>query len=187
MAKRDYYEVLGVPRDASPEDIKRAYRRLARQHHPDMNKDNPKAAEEKFKELSEAYEVLADEKKRQNYNAMGFEGVETDFGPQGFTWQNFTHGQDLEDLLGSGLFERFFQQAAAGETFGTGGRPGRFRGRAGSDLEMSMRVPMSVAITGAHRAIEDPPLSRMSRLQGHGCEGREGDRDLPGVQGNRPG
>ncbi|MGC2033963.1 MAG: molecular chaperone DnaJ [Thermoplasmata archaeon] len=183
MAKRDYYEVLGVPRDASPEDIKRAYRRLARQHHPDMNKDNPKAAEEKFKELSEAYEVLADEKKRQNYNAMGFEGVETDFGPQGFTWQNFTHGQDLEDLLGSGLFERFFQQAAAGETFGTGGRPGRFRGRAGSDLEMSMRVPMSVAITGAHRAIEIPRSRECPDCKGTGAKDGKAIETCPECKG----
>ncbi|HXY12043.1 MAG TPA: DnaJ domain-containing protein, partial [Thermoplasmata archaeon] len=60
MAKRDYYEVLGVPKTASEDEIRTAYRRLARQYHPDVAKENPKAAEEKFKEFSEAYEVLAD-------------------------------------------------------------------------------------------------------------------------------
>ena len=67
----DYYTVLGVDRDASKDDIKRAYRRLAKKYHPDLNKDNPKAAEEKFKEISEAYEVLSDPQKRANFDRFG--------------------------------------------------------------------------------------------------------------------
>ncbi len=122
MANRDYYEVLGVPRTASPDEIKSAYRKLARQHHPDMNKENPKAAEEKFKELSEAYEVLASPEKRQRYDQFGSAAVENDFGPQGFTWQNFTHAGDLEDLLGSSaLFQQLFGGAFGGDLFGVRG------------------------------------------------------------------
>ncbi|MCI4355128.1 MAG: DnaJ domain-containing protein, partial [Thermoplasmata archaeon] len=94
MAKRDYYEVLGLSRSASTDEVKSAYRRLARQFHPDVNKGDTKVAEERFKEVSEAYEVLADTEKRKRYDQMGFAGVETDFGPQGFTWQNFTHVGD---------------------------------------------------------------------------------------------
>ncbi|HEY8665320.1 MAG TPA: DnaJ domain-containing protein, partial [Tepidisphaeraceae bacterium] len=70
MAKRDYYEVLGVPRTATQDEIRKAHRKLARQHHPDMNKGN-KASEEKFKEVQEAYDVLSDEQKRRNYDQFG--------------------------------------------------------------------------------------------------------------------
>src|SRR5437773_4571191 len=75
MADADYYGVLGVPRGASSDEIKRAYRRLAKKFHPDLNKDNPKAAEEKFKQLSEAYEVLADPEKRKIYDQFGADGL----------------------------------------------------------------------------------------------------------------
>ena len=75
MAKRDYYEVLGVPRNASADDIKKAYRKLAMKYHPDRNRDNPKAAEEKFKEVAEANEVLSDEQKRAAYDQFGHAGV----------------------------------------------------------------------------------------------------------------
>jgi molecular chaperone DnaJ len=73
--KRDYYEVLGVPKDASPEDVKKAYRQLARQYHPDVTKEDPKVAEERFKEISEAYEVLVDTEKRTLYDKYGHAGV----------------------------------------------------------------------------------------------------------------
>ena len=120
MAKRDYYEVLGVPRTATPDEGKLANRRLARLHHPDMNKDNPKAAEEKFKELSEADQVLVDPERRQRDHQLGFTGVQSDFGPGGFTWQNFTHVGDLEDLLGSNsdFFQQLFNQGFGADRFG---------------------------------------------------------------------
>jgi molecular chaperone DnaJ len=173
MAKRDYYDVLGVPRTASPEEIKSAYRRLAREYHPDLNKGNPKVAEEKFKELSEAYEVLADETKRKRYDAGGFSGVENDFGPGGFNWQNFTHQGDLEDLLGSSDFlQQLFSQAAGGGLFGGfEGRGPRFirpeiRGR---DVEVSIRVPLRAAVTGATPAIDVPRSTSCPDCKGTGA------------------
>src|SRR3989304_1199083 len=109
MAEQDYYEILGVPRGASKEEIKRAYRRLAKKHHPDLNKDNPKSAEEKFKKVSEAYEVLIDDDKKRIYDAYGREGLRQQvWGGQGFDWDRFTHAADLEDLLGRDLFPSFF-------------------------------------------------------------------------------
>ncbi|MGD0587411.1 MAG: molecular chaperone DnaJ [Thermoplasmata archaeon] len=166
MAKRDYYEVLGVPKTASPDDIKAAYRRLARQYHPDVAKDDPKAAEEKFKEFSEAYEVLADPDKRQKYDQLGFTGVETDFGPGGFNWQNFTHMGDLEDLLGSNpLFQQLF--TGFGTQFGGGSR--RRGGYRGNDVEIAVRLPLIAAVEGAQPTVEVPHTGPCSSCQGTGA------------------
>jgi len=167
MAKRDYYEVLGVPKSASPDEIKQAYRRLARQYHPDVAKENPKAAEEKFKEFSEAYEVLADPEKRQKYDQLGFSGVETDFGPGGFNWQNFTHMGDLEDLLGaSPLFQQFF--GGFGMPFGGGGERGRTAFR-GNDVEVAVRLPLIAAVQGAHPTVEVPHVGPCPSCGGNGA------------------
>jgi len=166
MAKRDYYEVLGVPRAATTDEVKSAYRRLARQYHPDVAKENPKVAEEKFKELSEAYEVLIDPAKRQRYDQLGFPGVESDFGPQGFTWQNFTHAGDVEDLFGSSpLFQQLF------ESFGMpfGGLPRREPGR-GADAEMTVRLPLSAAVHGAHPTVEVPHARQCEDCRGTGAK-----------------
>ena len=166
MAKRDYYEVLGVPKTASEDEIKQAYRRLARQYHPDVAKENPKAAEEKFKEISEAYEVLADTEKRARYDQQGFAGVETDFGPGGFNWQNFTHVGDLEDLFGgSNLFQQLF--ANFGMPFGGATRPGgAFRG---SDVELTVRLPLTAAVQGARPTIEVPHTGPCPDCRGTGA------------------
>lgn len=173
MAKRDYYEVLGVPRTASPEEIKTSYRRLARAYHPDLHRENPKASEEKFKELSEAYEVLADETKRRHYDAGGFSGVETDFGPGGFNWQNFTHAGDIEDLLGSSDFlQQLFAQAAGGGVFGGfgGGTPRWARPELrGRDVEVSIRVPLRAAVTGTETAIDVPRSEPCKDCRGTGA------------------
>ncbi len=165
MARRDFYEVLGVSKTASPDEIKQAYRRLAREHHPDMNRENPKAAEEKFKELSEAYEVLADPERRKRYDTMGFSAVESDFGPQGFTWQNFTHASDLEDLLGSNpIFQQLFGGIFGGaQAFGGGGpMPGR-------NIEVAIRVPLSAALTGARSSLSIPFVGPCPQCMGTGA------------------
>jgi molecular chaperone DnaJ len=165
MAKKDYYEVLGVPRTATTDDVKSAYRRLARQYHPDVAKEDPKAAEEKFKEISEAYEVLANDEKRRRYDQLGFSGVESDFGPGGFSWQNFTHAQDLEDLLGaSPLFAQLF--GSFGGPFGGVGGGG---GRRGSDLEMTVRLPLAAAVEGAHPMVEVPRVVDCPSCRGTGA------------------
>ncbi|MGI0132160.1 MAG: molecular chaperone DnaJ [Thermoplasmata archaeon] len=183
MAKRDYYEVLGVPRGAGSDEIRTAYRRLARQYHPDMNKDDQKAAEEKFKELSEAYEVLADDEKRRRYDQMGFPGVQTDFGPQGFTWQNFSHVGDLEDLLGSsGFFQQLFEQG-----FGTGAAGGTRRRvevpYRGSDIEVGIRLPLSAAVTGATPTIEVPQAGPCSDCRGTGAKNGAALETCPECEG----
>jgi molecular chaperone DnaJ len=98
--KRDYYEVLGVERQAGEDDIKKAYRQLARQYHPDVTKEDPKVAEERFKEISEAYEVLMDKQKRDLYDKYGHAGVNSQFQGGGFNWNDFTHQGDIRDIFG---------------------------------------------------------------------------------------
>src|SRR5512136_1681820 len=102
--KRDYYEVLEIGKSASKDEIKKAYRKLAMKFHPDMNKENQKEAEEKFKEISEAYEVLVDDDKRARYDQYGHEGVSSTFGTGGFDWSNFTHFGDISDIFGGSGF-----------------------------------------------------------------------------------
>jgi len=99
--RRDYYEVLGIKRGCSHDEVKSAYRKLAKEYHPDCNPDNRPKAEEKFKELSEAYEVLANSDKRRLYDLHGHEGVSRQFGPGGFDFRrDFTHVDDISDLFG---------------------------------------------------------------------------------------
>jgi molecular chaperone DnaJ len=168
MAKKDYYEVLGVPRTASADDIKGAYRRLARQYHPDVAKENPKVAEERFKEVSEAYEVLANPETRQRYDQRGFEAVEPNFGPGGFGWQNFTHQGDLEDLLSS---NPFFQQLFGNLGGGFGGGGGRRYGISrGSDVEVTVRLPLTAAIHGAQPLVSVPRTEACRDCGGTGAK-----------------
>ena len=122
MAKRDYYEVLGVDRGASEDEIKKAYRKHALQYHPDRNQDNPQA-EEMFKEGAEAYEVLMDAQKRQAYDRFGHDGVSSTFRGGGFQWSDFSHAGDFQDIfsnldeifggVGGGIFRRFVWSGAA--------------------------------------------------------------------------
>ena len=168
--KRDYYEVLGVPKSASAEEVKRAFRRLAKEHHPDMHKENKKAAEEKFKELSEAYEVLADPQKRRRYDAGGFEGVATDFGEQGFRRQDFSHASDVADIFGD-LFGR--RGAAYGgsifdDVFGGRSGPGRAGPRQGNHLQAVVPVTLQEAASGIEREI---PIRRQEPCESCGGTG----------------
>ncbi|HEC56932.1 MAG TPA: molecular chaperone DnaJ [Candidatus Syntrophoarchaeum butanivorans] len=143
MTKRDYYEVLGVSRNATQDEIKRAYRRLAKRYHPDLNKDNPEEAEERFKELAEAYEVLSDPEKRARYDRFGHEGV--GFGERGFTWSDFTHFSDLDDLFGD-FFSQFFGGFRES-------RKKRATPRRGRDLRYDLEITLKEAAFGAEKEI----------------------------------
>jgi molecular chaperone DnaJ len=144
----DYYEILGVKKDASTQEIKRAFKKLARKYHPDVNKDNQKEAEKKFKEISEAYEVLADPEKRSNYDRFGKEGVH--FQGRNFTWQDFTHQDDLRDIFGD-LFEGFgFGGGGSifGNLFGQTTRTRESR-RAHKPSGEDVRIPLEISLKEA--------------------------------------
>lgn len=140
MAK-DYYEVLGVSRDASQDEIKKAFRGLARKYHPDANPDNRTQAEEKFKEIGEAYEVLSDSNKRRMYDQTG--SVDFGSGRQDFSWQDFSHFNDFSDL--GDIFRDIFGGGGGG--FGDSFFGG-FRNR-GPDLDLAMQL--NVTLEDAYR------------------------------------
>lgn len=141
MEKRDYYEVLGVQKNASKDEIKKAYRKLAVQYHPDKNPGN-KAAEEKFKEATEAYEILCDDQKKSAYDQFGFAGVEGMAGQHDF--RNF---QGFEDIFGGGDFSSIFENIFGGAFgFGGGGR-GRAR-RSGASLRSDIEISFKDAVYG---------------------------------------
>ena len=155
--KRDYYEVLGVAKDATADQIKSAYRKLAMKYHPDRNPDNPEA-KEKFTEVSEAYEVLSNPEKRQRYDQFGHQGV--NFGPGGFDFgRDFSHFQDvdLNDILNS-----FFGGAGGGggfsSFFGGGRRQSRQAdpnaSKRGDDLTYRLDIDFDEAIFGSERTID---------------------------------
>jgi len=174
--KRDYYEVLGVPRDATTEQIKSAYRRLAKKYHPDMNKDNPEEAEEKFKELSEAYEVLVDENKRANYDRYGFAGVQNNFSPGGFDWKDFTHFGDLNDIFGGGFSDFFGGGSIFDFFFDRGRRRGPSRG---SDLRYDLTVSFEEAAFGTEKEIEIYREENCQSCNGTGALGGTALRTCP--------
>lgn len=175
MPERDYYEILGADRGASPEELKRAYRSLARKHHPDLNPDDKKAAEIRFKEVQEAYDILGDPEKRKLYDLYGraaFQGAAA--GPRaGATEWSAREGAAYENVD----FSQFFGNAAGPRTgpagaegFDAGGsifeeilgrvRGGRRANRAsgprsgaGGDVESSLRIPFLTAVTGGEQPI----------------------------------
>jgi len=166
VAKKDYYELLGVPRASSADEIKKAYRKLAMKYHPDRNPGD-KVAESKFKEISEAYEVLSDANKRQQYDQYGHDGLKAAFGPGGFDFsRDFTHMSDLQDVLGSifgdggGIFDDFF---------GAGGRRRTRDGRQqGADLRFDLEIDFEEAIFGSEREITLPMTEECSKCSGSG-------------------
>src|SRR5713226_9738740 len=135
-SKRDYYEILGVRKDAEVEEIKRAYRRLAMEHHPDRNVGNAEA-EEKFKEAAEAYEVLHDLEKRHRYDRYGHAGLE------GMNVPHFNNAQSVFDLFGD-LFGDFFGQRS------------RRGPQAGRDLQIGIELDLAEAARGVSKTITVP-------------------------------
>lgn len=165
MAKKDYYQVLGVPRDAAPEQIKKAYRQLALKHHPDRNPGS-KEAEERFKEAAEAYSVLADAEKRSVYDRFGHDGLRGE-GYQGFSGFDSSVFEDFEDILGN-LFGFSFGDLFGGRERGRGNR--RSRGR---DLALEVEIGLEEAAAGVEREIK---LSRAET-----CPACKGSKRKPGT------
>lgn len=196
MANHDFYETLGVSRKASQEDIRKAYKKLAREYHPDNRPDDPEA-EKKFKELQEANSVLSDPEKRAQYDRFGsaFQNAGAGGGGPQFHWSTSGDGGpggvDLEDVLGGGF--------DLGDLFGgLGGRSGRQarpRPRAGQDVEIEIEIPFQVAVEGGQHGV---PLRRENgtteRLNvkvpagvNTGSVIRLAGQGQPGMQGGPPG
>ena len=159
MAKRDYYEVLGIGRDASEADIKGAYRKLALKYHPDRNPGDAQA-EERFKEASEAYEVLSDAEKRTSYDRFGHAGVEGSFSGGGFQWSDFTHATDFDDIFGD-LFSSFFGGGRSRR--GPSGPP---RGR---DLKVAIELTLEEVAQGVEKTINLHRLQSCATCKGSGA------------------
>ncbi len=158
MAKRDYYEVLGVEKNASDDELKKAYRKLARQYHPDVNPDN-KEAEEKFKEINEAYETLSDSSKREQYDRFGHDGPGGFGGAGGFG--GFGGGGDFGGM--NDIFDMFF-----GGGFGGGQQQ---RGpRKGSDLRYDLTIDFEEAVFGTEKTITLPKWETCSTCHGSGAK-----------------
>ncbi len=164
MIKRDYYQVLGVPRDAQAEDIKKAYRQLALKHHPDRNPGS-KEDEEKFKEAAEAYSVLADAEKRSVYDRFGHDGLRG----QGFSGFDSSVFEDFEDILGN-LFGFSFGDFFGGRERGQGGVR-RSRGR---DMALEVEIGLEEAAAGVEKEI------KMSRAET--CPVCRGSKRKPGTK-----
>ena len=161
MAKRDYYEVLGVIKSTSPEDIKKAYRKSALKYHPDKNKGD-KASENKFKEASEAYHVLSDKKRRKNYDQFGHAAFEGGPGRGGF--ENFDFSQFSTSF--SDIFEDFFE--GFGETRGR--RQGRSSSFRGEDLRYDLSISLEDAYHGKKHEINFSSSEKCGRCDGYGGE-----------------
>jgi len=151
MAKRDYYEILGVERSADEKDIKKAYRRVAMKYHPDRNPDDPQA-DEKFKEATEAYDVLTDSEKRAAYDRFGHAGVEGQAGGAG----GFAGGS-FSDIFGD----------VFGDIFG-GGR-GRGGPQRGADLRYTLDISLEQAVRGTTTEIRVPTLVSCGTCHGSGA------------------
>ena len=164
MAKKDYYDTLGVPKNASDEDIKKAYRKLAMKHHPDRNQgDSAKAAEEKFKEAKEAYEMLSDDQKRAAYDQYGHAGVDPNMrgaggpGAEGFGGFAEAFGDIFGDVFGG---------QRGGPQRGAGGRQ-VFRG---GDLSYAMEVTLEEAANGKDAQIRIPSWDDCTTCKGSGAK-----------------
>lgn len=159
MAKRDYYEVLGVSKNANDAEIKKAYRKIAKQYHPDANPNNQEA-ETKFKEATEAYEVLSDSSKRQTYDQFGHAAFD---GAAGGAGGNFS-GMDMGDI-----FESFFGGGGFSDIFGGGGRRRRGPSR-GADLQYNLTIDFEEAVFGCQKEISFQADDKCDNCNGTGAK-----------------
>lgn len=181
MAKRDYYEVLGVSKTASADEIKKAYKKMAIKYHPDRNPGD-KEAEEKFKEAAEAYDVLHDEQKRARYDQFGHEGVN---GAGGFGGGGFSGGMNMDDIF-SMFGDIFGGRGGFGSGFGGGfgggqRRPAQFRG---SDLRMRVRMNLSEIAKGATKKFILKKDVTCTHCHGTGAEGDSSTSTCPTCHGS---
>lgn len=158
MAKRDYYEVLGVAKNASEDELKKAYRKLAMKYHPDRNPDNP-SAEEKFKEAKEAYEMLSDAQKRDAYDRYGHAGVDPNMGAGGFGGGAGGFSDAFGDIFGD-----IFGNAAGGRR---GGGPQVYRG---ADLRYNLEITLEQAAAGFDTTIRVPSWDECGVCHGSGAK-----------------
>ena len=162
--KRDFYEVLGVVREASEQEVKSAYRKMAMKHHPDKNPGN-KEAEEKFKEAAEAYSILGDKEKRAVYDRYGHSGIGSFSGSEGFSGFNPDMFADFSDVLGSFFF---------GDFFGSGNRRRRSGPVRGADLQYHMEITLEEAIKGIEKEITIPRMDGCEKCEGTGSSTAQG-------------
>jgi molecular chaperone DnaJ len=169
VSKKDYYEVLGLGRDADDQQIKAAYRKMALQHHPDRNPNNT-TAEESFKEAAEAYSVLSDPQKRATYDRFGHQGLSSAGG--GFDPNAFA---DFSDILGD-----FF---GFGDLFGGGGQRRRNRPQRGEDVRYDLEISFEDAVFGMTAEIQVPTVEQCGRCSGKGAEPGSGATTCPTCHG----
>ena len=155
MSKRDYYEVLGVDRNADAKEIKKAYRRVAMKHHPDRNEGNTES-EEKFKEASEAYEILSSEEKRAAYDRFGHDGVDPNRAGGGGGFSSGGFGDIFGDVFG--------------DIFGGGGGGGARRARRGSDLQYNLELSLEEAVAGVEKKVRLRTLVGCRTCSGSGSK-----------------
>ncbi len=170
MTKKDYYKILGVSKDASKAEIKKAYKTLAKKYHPDLNKEEGSA--EKFKEISEAASVLGDDEKREQYDQFGT--TADDFGGGGFDFSDFSsfaEGFDFEDI-----FDSFFG--------GGFSRRRRSAARAGADLRYDIEITLEEAAFGVKKTISIPRLETCDKCNGTGAESEEDIETCPDCDGS---
>ncbi|MDE6353586.1 MAG: molecular chaperone DnaJ [Prevotella sp.] len=178
MAKRDYYEVLGVSKSASEDEIKKAYRKIAIKYHPDRNPGN-KEAEEKFKEAAEAYDVLHDPQKRQQYDQFGFSGPA---GGGGFGG-GFGGGMNMDDIF-SMFGDIFGGRAGGGFGGGFGGGQRRPQQHRGSDLRLKVRLSLSEIANGVTKKFKVRKDMTCSHCHGSGAEAGSGTETCPTCHGS---
>lgn len=170
VSKRDFYETLGVDRNASDEDLKKAYRKLARQYHPDLQtgEQQKKHAEEKFKEINEAYEHLSDQEKRRRYDMFGHAGAQGGAGFEGF---DFGRGAGFGDVFND-IFEDFF-----------GGQRGGARAERGNDLQYNLELTFEESVYGKEAKLKIPRWETCGDCKGTGAKSAASVKTCPSCKG----